>query len=659
MADTVRQGSPTSFRSSFESMIYTNSAGSEHQLLSDGAVIPLQNLGPKTPESKPSVRSLKGESTTTIVAEGDSKAKAELDEIYNGMVDGSYHVPSPQHYRGGILSQMLKLYNQPDIERMRNFIPRSASPGSPSSKIAGSTSATGATTPERRKWYNSNGSQDTLATLVQASSKLAKPAQPQSEGKPSRPKHSRKGSSVANRLSALWHQEETQVRTHIEGTLARQDFIIKECQALMKYGAPTHRLEEYLNMTARALAIEAHFLYIPGCMIISFDDQASHTTEVKLVRLAQGIDLGRLKDVHRVYKEVIHDVIAVEEATGRLDEIMAKKDKFNPWLRVVIFGLTSVTAAPFSFSARFIDLPLLFCFGCLVGTLQLILSPRSPLYSNVFEISATVLVTFLARAFGSLRGGELFCFSALTQGGIVLLLPGYMFLSSSLEIQAKAIVPGSIRIIYGVVYSLLLGFGITVGSALYGLVDKNATSALTCSDPFSAYIGFAFVPPFVLCISILYQAKWRQMPVMVMVAFAGYVVNYFSTLRFTASPQIASSLGAFAVGALANIYSRFRHGVAAAILIPAIFTQVPGGLASNGGLLSGLSVANQITNITTQVNGTSYEKLGMQVGSPTNYVVFNVASSMIQIAIGITVGLFMSALVVYPLGKKKSGLFSF
>lgn len=42
-----------------------------------------------------------------------------------------------------------------------------------------------------------------------------------------------------------------------------------------------------------------------------------------------------------------------------------------------------------------------------------------------------------------------------------------------------------------------------------------------------------------------------------------------------------------------------------------------------------------------------------------NSIVFNVGYSMIQVAIGITVGLFLSALIVYPLGKRRSGLFSF
>ncbi|KAG8408179.1 hypothetical protein J3459_018141 [Metarhizium acridum] len=90
------------------------------------------------------------------------------------------------------------------------------------------------------------------------------------------------------------------------------------------------------------------------------------------------------------------------------------------------------------------------------------------MYNNVFEVTATIVVSFLARAFGSINEGNLFCFSALAQSGIVMLLPGYSVLCSALELQSRAIVPGSIRIVYAIIYSLLLGFGITVGAVLYG-----------------------------------------------------------------------------------------------------------------------------------------------------------------------------------------------
>jgi uncharacterized membrane protein YjjP (DUF1212 family) len=147
---------------------------------------------------------------------------------------------------------------------------------------------------------------------------------------------------------------------------------------------------------------------------------------MQIVRTAQGVDLGKLHDCHLVYKEVVHDIIGVEEATQRLDEIMGRKPKHNPWIQVLLYGIASATVGPFGFRAGFIDMPILFVLGCILGFLQLIVAPKSDLYANVFEISAAILTSFLARAFGSIQGGSLFCFSALSQASIALILPGYI-----------------------------------------------------------------------------------------------------------------------------------------------------------------------------------------------------------------------------------------
>lgn len=136
----------------------------------------------------------------------------------------------------------------------------------------------------------------------------------------------------------------------------------------------------------------------------------------------------------------------------------------------------------------------------------------------------------------------------------------------------------------------------------------------------------------------------------------GYIVNYFLTARFPNSSQICNTISALAVGICANLYSRVRHGVAAAALLPAIFVQVPSGLAATGSLLSGLSTANELTNSSSAVNGTTTVSVGDE---NLDTVVFNVAASMIEIAVGITVGLFFATLLIYPLGKRRSGLFTF
>ncbi|KXT14659.1 hypothetical protein AC579_3671 [Pseudocercospora musae] len=648
--------------------------------------------------------------------------------------------PRPQHYRGGILGALLKLYNE-DGGHGRSSHHRSRSGDSSSwsamSSPQSSPPESGTATP-RRHWYFHNKqkhhSTTSLAHLIGSSASIGAPAvsnlgeevsrrlreqQEQANKRPGLGKRTRSG-PLFNRFGKLHAEEEFRITNHIAETIARQKYLMKLCKALMQYGAPTHRLEEYMRMSARALETDAQFLYIPGAMIMSFEDKDTHTSEVKLVKVAQGLDLGKLRDVHEVYKEVVHDKLGVEEATRRLTEVITKKDKFSRLIRIPVFGLAAVCVGPFAFQARLIDLPISFILGCILGILQLYIAPQSDLYSNVFEISAAVITSFLARAFGSIQNGELFCFSALAQSSIALILPGYTVLCASLELQSKSIVAGSVRMVYAIIYSLFLGFGITVGTAIYGMIDSNATSKTECSNTISEYWFFFFVPGFTMCLIIINQAKWKQAPMMMIIAFAGYIVNYFSSQRFAGNTQVSNTLGALAIGVMANLYSRiggrvenkaldiweitlrpvwkaFRrrvfgiesrrksskkleegsvsdddesifqpaarrvgYSLAAAAMLPAIFVQVPSGLAVNGSLVSGIASANQITGNTssggTQVLNTSNIATG---NNALNSIAFDVGYSVIQVAIGITVGLFLSAIVVYPLGKRRSGLFSF
>lgn len=583
--------------------------------------------------------------------------------------------PRPQQFRGGVLSDLLKLYNNTSTGYESRAQSRRSSLDSPESVVP-EGHGSGTTTPKTKhvKWYkqkDQSQSQDTLTGLIEASAKLASPAvalTPTSlKTRPGMGGRSHSGKLMGAAMSKMRPklEEEIRITIHIAETLSRQRYVVKLCRALMLYGAPTHRLEEYLRATSRVLEVDANFLYIPGCMIISFDDASTHTTEVKLIKSPHGVDLGLLQDVHEIYKNVVHDVIGVEEATQDIQDIMTGKKKHNPWFLVFVYGLASACVGPFAFQARLIDLPICFALGCVLGFLQLIVAPRSELYSNVFEVSAAVLTSFLARAFGSIRGGELFCFSALAQSSIALILPGYLVLCASLELQSRSIVAGSVRIVYAIIYTLFLGFGITIGTAIYGLLDSNATTATTCSNPINAYWTWFFVPAFALCLAVVNQAKWKQTPVMIVIAFSGFIVNFYSAKRFPSSPQISNTLGALAVGILGNAYSRIYHGVAVIALLPAIFVQVPSGLAASGSLIQGLSTAENLSSNSTSTNGTSIiggtSQVAVTSATNTNSIVFDVGYNMIQVAIGITVGLFLSALIVYPFGKKRSrsGLFSF
>ncbi|KAH3684914.1 hypothetical protein WICPIJ_004111 [Wickerhamomyces pijperi] len=451
----------------------------------------------------------------------------------------------------------------------------------------------------------------------------------------------------SSRLKAKREQAAARITVHIADILQRQRFILRMCKALMLYGAPTHRLEEYLTMTARVLEIDGQFIYFPGCMIVSFGDATTRTSEVQLVRAAQGLNLYKLHRVHRIYKKVIHDLIGVEDASSQLDELLAQPPVFPPWACVLLYGFSSAAVTPFAFGGGWVNLPISFGIGICVAILQFYVAPKSNLYSNVFEVAASIVVSFLGRALGSISGANI-CFGAIVQGSLALILPGYIILCGSLELQSRNLVAGAVRMFYAIIYSLFLGFGITLGAALYGWIDDNATSEAVCSVKLDPKWNILFVPMFTLGLCLINQARLFQIPIMLFISCVGYIVNYFSAKHFTDSTEFTAALGAFVIGIMGNLYSRIWKGLAVSAMLPAIFVQVPGSIASQGSLLAGLDGANRLTSNSSSTSTSST--------TSTNSLGFGV--TMVQIAIGISVGLFASTIFVYPFGKKQTSVFT-
>ena len=159
------------------------------------------------------------------------------------------------------------------------------------------------------------------------------------------------------------------------------------------------------------------------------------------------------------------------------------------------------------------------------------------------------------------------------------------------------------------------------------------------------------------CLVVINQGRTKQIEIMLAIAFIGYIVNHYAAATF-GNIQVAQAVGALAVGFMANLYSRLLGGTAVAAVLPAIFVQVPSGLAAGASLISGVVSADEITGNGGNTAATKNETTGT-IRVVTDGRVGMVVYGMIQIAIGITVGLFFSSVITYPRGKRRSGLFSF
>merc|ERR1719487_736276 len=190
------------------------------------------------------------------------------------------------------------------------------------------------------------------------------------------------------------------------------------------FGAPSHRLEAQMQATARVLEINCQVIYIPGVMLISFGDSATHTSDIKFLKQANGLDLGKLLTAFLVYFNVLHDRISVTDASKELDELMVAPPKYKLWQQLIIGAAAAAFIQPSAFYGSFIDCLMAMPLGALLVLVQVLVS-RNDLYSSLFEIVIACVIAFLAAALASTK---YFCFAAVVSGSIVLILPGYIVL---------------------------------------------------------------------------------------------------------------------------------------------------------------------------------------------------------------------------------------
>ncbi|EKM50983.1 uncharacterized protein PHACADRAFT_128612 [Phanerochaete carnosa HHB-10118-sp] len=447
---------------------------------------------------------------------------------------------------------------------------------------------------------------------------------------------------------------EIYITRHVAEIIQRQEFVCKLARAMMMFGGPSHRLQAQIRATARVLEIELSCMYLPDMMLISFDDPTTGTSNIKLIRQGGAFDISKLQAAYKLYWKVIHDDTSVKDASVELDELMRKPPLYNKWQLIFFGGMCSASICSVSFSGSFLDCLISFPLGCLLIVIQLF-AARHELYSNVFEITVATLFSFVAAALAST---SYFCYSAVAASSIVLILPGYIILCGSLELSSHNIVSGAVRVCFSVIYSLFLGFGLAIGSSAFTKITRHdlpGQDDVSCSlshrsdGPWwqrtpSVEWAFLTVPLYSLWLSLRFYASCRrkELPLLVAISSLGWVCNHFTGLKFPGQSDISAAVGAFAVGLVSNLYGRFFNGNAFVIMITGILFQLPSGVA-NGGLF---------TFVSKQDSGQS---------SADSYLSgFQTALQLVSVSIGLTVGLGISLVCVFPIQSRRraAGIFS-
>ena len=211
--------------------------------------------------------------------------------------------------------------------------------------------------------------------------------------------------------------------------------------------------------------------------------------------------------------------------------------------------------------------------------------------------------------------------------------------SGSLELASKNIACGSIKMMYALIYTFFLGFGLQIGNDLYLVIDHRARYRLdqlathvytqmsvvgeflpdngttpfinhgrplngtfTFHDlidpvrnerivvgcprepnlawylqPFPWWSQFIIVPVFSLLSSLMnLQPLWTwDMLVMIAISCISYTTNKIATRFIPNRSDFVSFIGAFSVGILGNLYSRRMNGTAFTVMVTGVLFLVP------------------------------------------------------------------------------------
>ncbi|KAG9049344.1 hypothetical protein FS837_010558 [Tulasnella sp. UAMH 9824] len=438
-------------------------------------------------------------------------------------------------------------------------------------------------------------------------------------------------------------EEKAAIERNLRLLIAKQNFVLKLARALMLYGAPSHRLESQLVATAKVLSVPAQVIHFPGVVLLSFHDKVAKTSETHIVKATTRLQLGKLHRVHMIYRSVVHSQIGVTEGTEQLAKLIR---------------------APPDFGGSFLDAAVAGCAGGILAYLQLHAVKRSVLFANIFEgFSLTVGSDLWFILDSDARHRRQQAADSLTT---ISYLNGTLFPDADSTDSYN---------------SLRQTFGIDLDGS-WTFVNKTSNVSklyhyqiVGCyRDPswewwrqaLPIWSLFILVPLYSLFNSFWNLQPWKskQLPVMVSISCFSYAAR--KALQHFIGPrnEVVSAMGAFVIGyvkarplprdsgrpwraersdspassVLGNVYARVFKGTAFTCMVTAVCFLVPSGLAAAGGLAM-------------NYQGTTDDQYSSSIV---------IGVRMLSVAIGTTVGLLFSSLVVYAFGpKKKSALFAF
>lgn len=356
------------------------------------------------------------------------------------------------------------------------------------------------------------------------------------------------------------------------------EFVLHLGRALHRYGTPAHRLEEALLEVCHRLGLSAEVFMTPTTIVMSFGEPAELRT--RMMRVEGGeLDMAKLARVDALADAVASQQISPGAGIAELVAILTAPRQFGRTVSAVAHAV-SVGALTVFFGGSLPDIATAAVIGLVVGVLAQV-AQRSTDQARVFELVAAAVAAYLAGIAAWLWRGV--SPSIVTIAALLVLLPGMSLTVAMTELATRNLMAGTARAAAGGIVLLELVVGVALGERAAGALVEIPRVIPTPLPVWSQWIALVASA---IGVAVVVQAQLRAFGWIVAACMIGYLGSRAGTAWFGPGGgmdgQLGVLVGAFALGALANVYARLLNRPAQVVSVPAMLLLVPGSMGLRG-----------------------------------------------------------------------------
>lgn len=262
-------------------------------------------------------------------------------------------------------------------------------------------------------------------------------------------------------------------------------------------------------------------------------------TETFVLPLKTGCDLDKLFMVCRLCSLLGQKKRTLEEGGQILEELLQRPSRYPPALCLGGAVATSTLISSLGFGGSWYDMAVALLVS-LCGQIVMLVFAKKEATRYISEPITAFFVGFAAVPFKRALGPRI-CYPSVILAGILNQLPGMMLCTALVELTSGHMISGTTRLMAGLIHSLVLAFGLSVGYRSWRwFIDDESYQPerdfFTCSSEYSLRSKSYWLPLYIflvpcmgLCLCCTLRGAPSQIPIMVGTACLAYWVKVILT----------------------------------------------------------------------------------------------------------------------------------